>query len=173
MTWWEQRAFNTLHGVVAVTGVVYLYMKYVMTAADPFAVINHPWQPATLSLHIIAAPVFIAFFGMLFRSHTLRQLVSLNARNRRTGWTTLVSFAAMALTGYLLQVTSNPAWLVGLVWAHVSTSLLFVAGYSVHLVIGWRVNRVSLGAPVAPVASVAPVAPVTNDELPPAIGLSQ
>ena len=143
MKWWEQSAFNVLHGIVAVTGVGYLYMKFVMTATDPFAVINHPWQPATLSLHIVAAPVFIAFFGMLFRSHTLRQLVSPNAGNRRTGWTSLVSFSAMALTGYLLQVASDPVWLSGLVWAHVTTSFIFVAGYGVHLVIGWRLTRVS------------------------------
>ncbi len=143
MKWWEQSAFNVLHGIVAVTGVGYLYMKFVMTATDPFAVINHPWQPATLSLHIVAAPVFIAFFGMLFRSHTLRQLVSPNAGNRRTGWTSLVSFSAMALTGYLLQVASDPVWLSGLVWAHVTTSLTFVVGYGVHLVIGWRLTRVS------------------------------
>ena len=143
MTWWERRAFNLLHAVVAVTGVAYLYMKYVMTAADPFAVINHPWQPAMLSLHIVAAPVFIAFFGMLFRSHTLRKLVSPNAGNRRTGWTSLVSFSAMALSGYFRQVASDPVWLSGLVWAHVSTSLIFVAAYGVHLVIGWRLTRVS------------------------------
>ena len=141
--WWEQLGFNVLHGIVAVTGVGYFYMRYVMTTTDPFAVINHPWQPATLSLHIVAAPVFIAFFGMLFRSHTLRQLVSPNAGNRRTGWTSLVSFSAMALTGYLLQVASDPLWLSGLVWAHGATSVIFVAGYGAHLVIGWRLTRVS------------------------------
>ena len=144
--WWEQTAFNVLHSIVAVTGVGYFYMRYVMTTTDPFAVINHPWQPATLSLHIVAAPVFIAFFGMLFRSHTLRQLASPIAGNRRTGWTSLVSFSAMALTGYLLQVASDPMWLSGLVWAHVSTSLTFVAGYGLHLVISWRQTRVSASA---------------------------
>ena len=147
MTWWEQWAFNLLHGIVAVTGVAYLYMKFVMAATDPFAVINHPWQPAVLSLHIVAAPIFIAFFGMLFRSHTLRKLVSPNPGNRRTGWTTLVSFSTMALTGYLLQVASDPAWLSALVWAHVSTSLIFVVGYGAHLVIGWRLS--SQSAPLA------------------------
>jgi len=140
MTWWEQWAFNLLHGVVAVTGVVYFCMKYLTRVTDPFAVINHPWQPAMLSLHIVAAPVFIAFFGMLFRSHTLRKLLSRDAGNRRTGWTSLVSFSAMALTGYLLQVAANPAWLAVLVWAHVLTSLLFFGGYGMHLVIGWRLR---------------------------------
>ena len=146
MTWWEQWAFNLLHGVVTVTGGLYFYMKYVLTSTDPFAVINHPWQPAMLSVHLLAAPFFIAFFGMLFRSHTLRKLVSPNPGNRRTGWTSLISFSTMALTGYLLQVVSSPIWLTGLVWAHVSTSLIFVAGYSVHLVIGWRLSSVASSA---------------------------
>ena len=141
MKWWEQWAFNVLHGIVAVTGVAYFYMKYVMAATDPFAVINHSWQPTVLSLHIVAAPVFIAFFGMLFRSHTLRKLVSPHPANRRSGWTSLVSFSTMALTGYAAQVASDPTWLSGLVWAHVSTSLIFVVAYGAHLVIGWRLSR--------------------------------
>ena len=158
MRWWEQSAFNLLHGVVAVTGVAYFYMKFMMTGADPFAVINHPWQPAMLSAHLLAAPFFIAFFGMLFRSHTLKKLVSPNVGNRRTGWTSLVSFSTMALTGYLLQVASSPAWLTVLVWAHVSTSLVFVAGYSVHLIIGWRLTRAaSVAATELPQAARLPL----------------
>jgi hypothetical protein len=143
MKWWEQWAFNVLHGVVAVTGATYFWMKYLVTAADPFAVINHPWQPAALALHLLAAPFFIAFFGMLFSSHTLRKLASPNPGNRRSGWMSLCSFSFMALTGYLLQVVSDPVWLTALVWAHVSTSLLFVTGYGAHLVISWRLSRVS------------------------------
>jgi len=96
MKWWEKWAFNLLHGVVAVTGLVYFYMKYVMTPFDPFAVINHPWQPVMLSSHVVTAPLFIAFFGMLFRSHTVRKLMSPDARNRRSGWMSLLSFSSMA-----------------------------------------------------------------------------
>ena len=114
---WEQCLFNLFHGVVAVTGLVYLTMKYAMTPIDPFAVINHPWQPVMLSVHVVAAPVFIAVFGMIFRSHTLSKLLSPRLDNRRSGWTALLSFSAMALSGYLLQVDSSPAWLPGLVWA--------------------------------------------------------
>ena len=71
MTRWERWGFNTFHVIVAVTGAVYFYMKYLMSTDDPFAVVNHPWQSTMLSLHVIAAPFFVAFFGMLFRSHSL------------------------------------------------------------------------------------------------------
>ena len=141
MTWWERWAFNALHVMVAVTGVMYFFMENMMAPVDPFAVINHPWQPAMLSLHVLAAPFFVAFFGMLFRSHTVRKLQSPSARNRRSGWISLLSFSTMAITGYLLQVATSPSWLSVFMWVHVSTSCLFVVGYTVHLVIGWRLSR--------------------------------
>lgn len=81
---------------------------------------------------------------MLFRSHTLRKLVSPNPANRRSGWTSLISFSSMALSGYLLQVVASPAWLTVFTWLHISTGLIFVIGYAVHLVIGWRLSQASL-----------------------------
>ena len=144
MTWWERWSFNTLHVVVAATGVVYFGMKYVLATDDPFAVVNHPWEPAVLSVHVIAAPIFIAFFGMLFRSHTLRKIVSPNPANRRSGWVSLITFSAMAFSGYLIQVAASPLLLTAALWTHVVTSVVFVLGYTIHLVIAWRVNRVQV-----------------------------
>ena len=149
MTWWERWAFNLLHGFVAATGIVYFCMKYAMEPTDPFAVVNHPWQPSMLAWHIVAAPFFVVFFGMLFRTHTLRKLSSASRRNRRSGWTSLVSFAVMALTGYLVQVASSPAWVTASIWAHIAASAVFVAGYTTHMVIGWRFGRVLPSEPGA------------------------
>ena len=142
MSRWERWSFNTLHAVVAATGVAYFSVKYLIVVDDPFAVINHPWQPTLLAAHVVAAPLFIALFGIVFRSHTLRKLLSPIPSNRRTGWTSLVSFSAMALSGYLLQVASDPTWLRVLVWTHVLTSGAFVVGYGAHLIIGWRMMEV-------------------------------
>lgn len=143
MTWWERRGFNAAHGVVAVTGVVYFWMKYAMTTDDPFAIVNHPWQPTMLALHVVAAPLFVAFFGMLFRSHSFGKLRSRNPANRRTGWISLLSFAAMALSGYGIQVATTPALIAVCIWSHVAASAVFVVGYGVHLVNGWRIDRAS------------------------------
>lgn len=141
MTWWERWAFNALHVFVAATGVVYFCMKYMMTTDDPFSVVNHPWQPAMLSAHVISVPLFIVFFGMLFRSHSFPKIRSPHRANRRTGWMSLISFSAMTASGYLLQVASSSVLITVLIWTHVTTSALFVAGYGIHLVIGWRVNQ--------------------------------
>ena len=141
MTWWERWAFNALHVIVAGSGLVYFWMKNVMVSDDPFAIINHPWQSTSLSLHLLASPFFIAFFGMLFRSHSLRKILSSNPANRRTGWTSLVSFSAMAISGYLIQIAAT-SWLISMaIWTHIVTSLFFVVGYTVHLVICYRLIR--------------------------------
>ena len=94
-----------------------------------------------IAVHIVAAPVFIAFFGMLFRSHTLAKLESPSATNRRSGWVSVSSFGAMALSGYLLQVAATPSWVNAMVWAHVVASVVFVVAYCVHLFIGWSLSR--------------------------------
>lgn len=150
MTWWERRGFNAFHVVVAVTGTAYLYMKYALTTDDPFAVVNHPWQPAMLSAHVVAAPFFVAFFGMLFRSHSFGKLRSRNPANRRTGWASVLGFSAMAFSGYLIQVASTPAFVTFSIWAHVAASAVFVAAYGVHLVNGRRLDGIRRRAAPAP-----------------------
>ena len=158
MTWWEKWAFNLLHALVAATGIAYFCMKYLVTPTDPFAVVNHPWQPSMLAWHIVAAPFFVVFFGMLFRTHTLRKLLSASPRNRRSGWTSLLGFSAMALTGYLIQVTASPAWITAWIWIHVVASAVFVVGYTTHMVIGWRLGRPSALRPgtLRPTVPLAP-----------------
>jgi len=138
---WERWSFNALNFVVAATGIVYLCMKYLLATDDPFAVVNHPWQPAMLALHVVAAPVLILLFGIVLRSHILKKLASKYQPDRRTGWISLLSFSAMALSGYLLQVASTPFWLNTLIVAHIVTSGVFILGYAAHLVIGWRLVK--------------------------------
>ena len=158
MTWWERWSFNAFHVIVAATGVVYFWMKYVLETDDPFAVVNHSWEPAMLTAHVIAAPVFIAFFGMLFRSHTLRKILSPNPANRRSGWVSLITFSVMALSGYLIQVVTSPLLLTAALWLHVATSVVFVLGYTGHLVIAWRINRmpVDTSGTIADPARISP-----------------
>ena len=86
------------------------------------------------------APFFIAFFGMLFRSHSFRKILSANPANRRTGWTSLISFSVMAVSAYAIQVATTPTSINAAVWVHIVASTLFVVGYAIHLVIGYRLR---------------------------------
>ncbi len=138
---WEAWSFGALNVVLALTGGAYFYMKSLLETDDPFAVVNHPWQSSMLAAHVVAAPLGLVLFGIVLRSHILTKLTTNGRPGRWTGWVSLVSFSAMALSGYLLQVVSSPAGLRAVMVAHVVTSATFVLGYSAHLVAGWLFLR--------------------------------
>lgn len=141
MSRWERWCFNLLGAAVAISGAAYFWARYLLRSDDPFAVVNHPWQPGLLAVHIVASPLLVMLFGMVFRAHVLKKLASPRPPARRSGWTSLLCFGVMALSGYLLQVASSPGLVRTLVWVHVASSVLFVFGYAAHLVAGWRLPR--------------------------------
>lgn len=138
---WERWTFNTLSLAVAATGFAYLWMKYGLTQDDPFAVVNHPWQTTMLDLHVIASPAFILVFGIILNSHIMKKLGAPRLPNRRSGLVSLGTFAAMVLSGYLLQVLTNERWLQALVVLHVASGAVFSLVYAAHLVVAARLAR--------------------------------
>lgn len=138
---WERWAFNLLSLAVALTGSIYFWMKYALHNPDPFAVVNHPWQTAVLGLHVLVSPAFILVFGILLNSHVMKMLRAPRVPNGASGLTSLGTFAAMVLTGYLPQVSTNEAWLRALVVLHVASGTIFSVAYTAHLIIGTRLGR--------------------------------
>jgi hypothetical protein len=138
---WERQTFNVLVFLVAATGFVYFWMKYVLESTDPFAVVNHPWQGVTLNLHVVVSPAFVLMFGIVLNSHVMKKLRASKLPNRRSGYTSLVTFAAMVLSGYLLQISANPLWLQTLVAVHVATGAVFAVVYGAHLLISVKLAR--------------------------------
>jgi hypothetical protein len=138
---WERWTFNLCALAVAVTGFVYLWMKYGMRTDDPFAVINHPWQTSILDLHLVASPVFVLVFGIVFNSHVMKKLLAPRLPNRRSGYVSLGTFAAMVVSGYLLQVSWSEAWLQALVVFHLGAGILFTVAYAAHLLISLSIAR--------------------------------
>jgi len=149
---WERRAFNLCALVVAVTGFAYLWMKYFVQSDDPFAVINHPWQPAVLTLHILASPPFILIFGIVFNSHVMKKLKTPKLPNRKSGYASLFTFASMVVSGYLLQIVTDEGLLKGTVILHVASGAVFSVTYAVHLVISATLARRPVRAQVREVA---------------------
>ena len=139
---WERWAFNALSLAVAATGFAYLWMKYVVQNDDPFSVVNHPWQTSMLSLHVVASPAFILIFGIVLNSHIMKKLSAARLPNRRSGFVSLGTFAAMVVSGYLLQVSSSEGWLTAMVVLHVASGAVFSIVYAAHLVISARLARI-------------------------------
>ena len=143
----ERWFFNAMHAAITLSGLAYFYMKYLMTTDDPFALVNHPWQPAMLSIHVVVAPLAVVFFGMVFRSHTLLKIVRASRVNRRSGLLSAGSFLVMTLSGYLIQVVTHPALITAAIWTHVATGVVFALAYGIHLFIGYRVTAVQTRQP--------------------------
>jgi hypothetical protein len=116
-------------------------MKYMLVNTDPFAVVNHPWQPAMLAVHLVASPPLLLMFGVLLNSHILRKVRATGLPNRKTGLLSLGTFFAMVASGYLLQVVTAEPLTQALVTIHVATGSVFSVTYAAHLVISVRLAR--------------------------------
>jgi hypothetical protein len=131
----QKWTFNLLTAAVAATGVAYFVMKYAMQSDDPFSLVNHPWQPAMLHLHVLLAPALIFVFGLVFQAHVGRKIGARGIGNRRSGYLSLVTFAAMTVSGYLLQVVTDPGTARLAMWTHVVTGCVFTIAYTIHLTV--------------------------------------
>jgi hypothetical protein len=115
-----------------VTGLVYLWMKYLLTGSDPYSVVHHPLQPLVLKLHILVAPVLVFALGVFTVRHIWPQVVGDHPVARRSGLTTALVAGPMTLTGYLIQVLTDERWLRVVAWVHIAAGVVFAAGVVVH-----------------------------------------
>ncbi len=125
---------------VSVTGVIYAYMHYVLKPIDPFSVINHPWEPYMMAVHIVTAPALILAGGLIVHSHILWKLRNGARIARKTGILLIPVFAIMVLSGYLLQVITAP-WRSVLVGIHLSSGILWFGAYIAHQIASLRFRR--------------------------------
>lgn len=118
--------------LVAISGFAFLGLKYLVAPADPYAIVNSPWQPFFLKLHILTAPLLVFAVGLVFLRHIWNQLRSGRPGGRRTGIAVLGVLVPMIATGYLLQTVSSreAAWWVAL--AHIVTGVAYVAAVAGH-----------------------------------------
>jgi hypothetical protein len=132
MTRFERWSVWSSSVLTFVTGVIYLWLKYGLETDDPFAVINHPWQPAVLKIHILAAPLLVFSVGMVALRHVWRHLQSGSREGRRSGLITLVALGPMIATGYLIQAITDEGWLRAMAWSHIGLGLLYGIGLLAH-----------------------------------------
>lgn len=130
---WESISFHVLTIIVSVSGFVFLYMKYFLETDDPFALVNHPLQPAMLKAHLLASPFLILVAGMIFSSHIVTKLGNRKTPpHRMSGLFSLVTFPLMVLSGYLLQVTTHQILSRYLLIVHLASGVTFTGAYLLH-----------------------------------------
>ncbi len=130
--WW----MHTSNVLVGGTGLVYAWMLYLVRPADPYAVVNHPWQPQVQHLHLLAAPALVFAVGLIWQrhiwSHWRRGLPS----GRRTGLSMALTLVPMVASGYLLQTAVDDGWRRIWVIVHLTASALWIAGTVAHQLAG-------------------------------------
>ena len=137
---WEIRLSHISTLLVSVSGLAYFWMKYAMQTDDPFSIVNHPWQPAMLSLHLMAAPVLVFVIGLMVQSHIQKKLRSGSASNRGSGLLSMAALPLMIVSGYMLQIVTAP-WLLSIALGlHLVSSSIFVITYLVHQVVSYRLS---------------------------------
>lgn len=141
MNGWERRGLHGLVTVVSLSGAVYFWLKYGLEPVDPFAVINHPWQPVLLDLHLLSAPILLVWLGAVWRNHVTQKLRKGVTPNRRSGWLIVFTVPPMVLSGYLLQVLTDPLARQIMVAVHVGTGGLFALAYLAHGLVSLRLRR--------------------------------
>lgn len=134
----ERWGFNAAYAAMTLSGTAYFVMKYLMATDDPFAVVNHPWEPTMLAAHVVAGPVAIALFSLAFRSHGLPKIWQATAVNRKSGLAAGGLFVILVGSGYLNQVATHPVVLDSSIWTHIGAGGAFGVAYAVHLVVGYQ-----------------------------------
>ncbi len=135
-----------VHGstwVVAGSGFAYGWMKYFLRHDDPYSAVNHPWQPTALAWHVVAAPLLVFAVGLIAREHILSRIQEEGdpPRTRRSGLLAALLVLPMVLSGYGLQVTSEPAVRSALVAIHLTTGVPFFLIYVVHAAVARLAER--------------------------------
>lgn len=125
---------------LTVTGLVYAAMHYLMKPADPFSVVNHPWEPHLAAIHIMAAPLLVFGFGIVVRSHILTKLGNDGRTGKKSGLVLIPLFAVMVVSGYLLQIITS-SWRSILVVVHLACGVLWFGSYLVHQIIAIQFKR--------------------------------
>jgi len=120
--------------LVGGTGLVYAWMVYLVRPADPFAVVNHPLQPAVQHLHILVAPLLVFAAGLVWHRHAWTHFRRGVDRRRRSGVSLLFTLVPMVVSGYLIQTAVDVQWRRVWVIVHLAASALWLAGYLAHQV---------------------------------------
>ena len=126
---------HTSVAAVGVTGAIYAWMAWVAEPTDEFALVNHPWQPTTRDLHLLAAPVLVFGCGLLWRTHVWGRLLARFEQRRLTGLLLALLLLPMTASGYLLQVSAD-GWRTLWVWIHGIASVGWIVAYLVHQLSG-------------------------------------
>jgi hypothetical protein len=129
---WDAWLNHAGWALVSVTGVLYGILKYFVHNPDPDSRLSHPWQPAMLAAHVLAAPLAVFAIGLVFRRHALPRWRTGEREGRSTGGILLFLGLALVASGYLLPVLTGDAARRWTGWVHAGIGVVVAGAYLLH-----------------------------------------
>ena len=128
----EARFSHIANIFVGGTGLIWLWMRYLLEPEDEFALINHPWEPMTEKIHLITAPLLVFAIGIIWRTHVINKIEQRSSLRRKSGSILCGLFFPMTISAYCLQTAQDEFarnfWLV----THLATGVLWIGFYLGH-----------------------------------------
>lgn len=134
---WEVWLLYISTAVLTITGLAYAGMHYLMEPVDAFSVVNHPWEPYMMKVHIVIAPLLVIAVGIILRGHILLKLEAQNGAGRKSGILLIPMFLLMVLSGYLLQVVHSEFRKI-VVILHFLTGMIWFGSFVAHQIASIR-----------------------------------
>jgi hypothetical protein len=131
---WESWINRIGVALTAASGIVYGVMKYFLAGSDPDSRLGHPWQPAVLAAHVLAAPVAVFGLGLLWRGHALGRLQLGEREGRRSGLTIFRIAPPLVASGYLVQVLTGDPLKKATGWLHAALGVAFALAFVLHVI---------------------------------------
>lgn len=126
------RLMHISNALVSITGLLYGWARYLVTPADEWAVVNHPWQPHFQHFHVLTAPMLVFMAGIFWVVHSWPYWVGGVREGRRSGLGMMTLLMPMILSGYAIQISVHEGWRFVWVVIHVASSLVWILGYAFH-----------------------------------------
>ncbi|WP_243385005.1 hypothetical protein [Geothrix alkalitolerans] len=149
MSAWERWSLHLAALATAGTGLMDGLLRWFGQRVGEFGPEPHPWLPLAQHLHVVTAPFLLFALGMTVRGH-LQARLKKGPEGRRTGLGSAFLIAPMVLSGYGIQVVTDPAWRTALAWVHGISAGLFLLAYLGHLLL--RTKRAPEASPARVVA---------------------
>lgn len=152
---WERRLVGLSNLLVGGTGLVYGWMRYLLEPAEPWDVVNHPWQPQLQHLHVLFAPLLVFACGLIWREHVASRSLLRPGPGRRSGLLLVVGLVPMVFSGAAIQIATGPLERKVWVAVHLVASCLWMIATLAHR---WR-SPTLLGSGLRTQHRAAPVDP--------------
>ncbi|GLH70003.1 hypothetical protein GETHPA_15360 [Geothrix rubra] len=127
----ERWSLHAAAWLTAATGLLDGGLRWFGQRMGEFGPEPSPWLGLAQHLHVLVAPLLVFTLGVMVRGHLWARLRT-GANGRRTGLGLAFLIAPMVLSGYAVQVATDPAWRTALSWTHGLSAGLFLLAYGGH-----------------------------------------